>query len=172
MDAVLLYLSATHPLLADGGQHARAALDRGALQIVFHRPQAAQLFAAPCAARATVDQLRQWGAVTGRLFGRLFVKDLNTAMRACGPGDKLTRQAQIGRHQRPGEATFPGTGEGHRMIAALIRHQGGDRAKGFGGMHGRGFIRLRAEQQRRREERPGGIQVSFTAETDLATRRD
>ncbi len=45
MHAIFLHRCATHPLLADGGQHGWTALNRGALQVVLHRAQAAQLFA-------------------------------------------------------------------------------------------------------------------------------
>jgi hypothetical protein len=50
----------------------------------------------------------------------------------------------------------------------LIRHQGGNRAEGFDGMHRRGFIRLRAEQQRRREEGAGGVKIGLAAEQNFA----
>ncbi|MNP50483.1 hypothetical protein D3C76_1447510 [compost metagenome] len=68
MNAVFLHLRATYPLLADGGQHRRAALDCGALQIVFHCAQTTQLFTTACTPWAAVNQLRQRGAVAGGLF--------------------------------------------------------------------------------------------------------
>ena len=51
----------------------------------------------------------------------------------------------------------------------LIRHQGGNRAEGFDSMHRRRFIRLRAEQQRRREEGAGGVKIGLAAEQNLAS---
>ena len=51
----------------------------------------------------------------------------------------------------------------------LIRHQGGNRTEGFDGMHRRCFIRLRAEQQRRRKEGAGGVKIGLAAEQNLAS---
>lgn len=51
----------------------------------------------------------------------------------------------------------------------LIRHQGGNRTEGFVGMHRRCFIRLRAEQQRRRKEGAGGVKIGLAARQNLAS---
>ena len=56
------------------------------------------------------------------------------------------------------------------MFTVAVRHQGGDGAKGFGGVNGRSFVRLRAEQQGGREECASRLQIGFTTQTDLAAR--
>ncbi|MNS79640.1 hypothetical protein D3C72_1133000 [compost metagenome] len=87
-------------------------------------------------------------------------------------GNKLPGDTRISGDQRTRQATFTGARQGHSMFRVAIRHQGGDRAKGFGRMNGRGLVRLRAEQQRRREECPRCLHVGFASETNLAARRD
>ena len=58
----------------------------------------------------------------------------------------------------------------HGVLGVTAGHQGCDGAKGFGGVNGRGFVRLRAEQQGGWEECAGRLQISFTTQTDLAAR--
>ena len=93
MDAIFPYRSAPHPLITHRGQHRRATLNGGALQIVFHRAQAAELLAAARPARAAVNQLRQRRTVAGRLFGGFLVKDLNAPV---GPGRAGNKPASGG----------------------------------------------------------------------------
>ncbi len=59
MNTVLADFGAANPLQTDGGQHRRAALNRGALHIVFYRAQTAELFAAAGTTRPAMNQLRQ-----------------------------------------------------------------------------------------------------------------
>ena len=54
----------------DGGEHGGRALHRGALQVVLHAADAAQLLAAAGAAGAAVDQDRERRAVAGGFLGR------------------------------------------------------------------------------------------------------
>ena len=65
VNAIFAHLGAAYPLLADGRQHRWAALDGGALHIVFHRTQSAELLSAACAAGAAMHQLRQRRTVAG-----------------------------------------------------------------------------------------------------------
>ena len=89
-------------------------------------------------------------------------------MCTSGAENKLPRQLAAGGYQRGDQAAFAGARQRQGVLAMLIRHQGGNRAEGFDGMHRRGFIRLRAEQQRRREEGAGGVKIGLTAEQNLA----
>ena len=169
MNAVFHYLGAAHPLLPNGGEHRRAALNRGALHIVLHRPQAAQLFAAAGAPRAAVYQLRQRGAVAGGLCGRLFVQYLNTPVGAGGAENKRPRQFAAGGHQGSGQATFAGPRQGHGVLNVLIRHQGGDGTKRFNSVYRRGLVRLRAVQQRWREEGASGAEIGLAPQQHVTS---
>ncbi len=68
MNAIFMHRRAAYPLFADGGQHGRAALNGGALHIVFDRTQATQLLAAACTSGTAVHELRKRRTVAGRLF--------------------------------------------------------------------------------------------------------
>ena len=89
MHAIFLHGCAAHPLLANGRQHGRTALNRRALQVVLHRAQAAQFLTAARATGPAVHQLRQRGAVAGGLFGGFLVEDLNTTVGTCRTGNEL-----------------------------------------------------------------------------------
>ena len=82
------------PLPGDGRDHVGGALDRGALHVVQHAADAAELLAATGAAGAAVDQHRQRRAVAGRLGG-----------------------ARRGRAPASGRATAPGRGSSVRATA-------------------------------------------------------
>ncbi|VGP36307.1 hypothetical protein SB00175_03793 [Klebsiella oxytoca] len=109
-------------------------------------------------------QLRQRGAVAGGLCGRLFVQYLNTPVGAGGAENKRARQFSAGGDQRACQATFTGPRQGHRMLDALIGHQSSHGAERFNGVYRRGLIRLRAEQQRRREECARGVEIRATTQ--------
>ena len=167
VNTIFLYPSATHPLLAYRREHGWAALNGGALHVVFHRTQTAQLFTAACASRPAVDQQWQRRAVTGRFRRGLFVQHLNTPVGAGRTEDKLSRQFAARRHQRSCQTAFTGARQRHGMLGILIRHQRGDRTKGFNCMYRGNFIRLRTKQQRWREESPSRAQICFSAQQHL-----
>ncbi|MNN68301.1 hypothetical protein D3C81_1840010 [compost metagenome] len=73
-------------------------------------------------------------------------------MRPRRAGNKLASDIRICRYQRSGQAAFTGAGQSHGVVRVTIRHQRSDRTKGFRRVNGRGLVRLRTEEQRRREE--------------------
>ena len=89
-------------------------------------------------------------------------------MRAGGAEDKLARQFAAGGNQRPRQAAAAGACQRERMLAVLVGHQGRHRAKGFNGVNRRGFIRLRAVEQRRREKGSGRAEVRLSAKQRFA----
>ena len=89
-------------------------------------------------------------------------------MRAGGAEDKLARQFAAGGNQRPRQAAAAGACQRKRMLAVLVGHQGRHRAKGFNGVNRRGFIRLRAVEQRRREKGSGRAEVRLSAKQRFA----
>ncbi len=91
-------------------------------------------------------------------------------MGARGTGNKLPRHAGICRNQRSHQAAATRPRQLHGVFGVTAGHQGCDGAKGFGGVDGRGFVRLRAEQQGGREECASRLQIGFTTQTDLAAR--
>jgi hypothetical protein len=76
-------------------EHARAGLDRGALQVVVHAAQAAHLLAAAGAARSAVDEHRQGRAVAGGFGCRIGIQDKQPAVPGGGTEHDLAGELGI-----------------------------------------------------------------------------
>lgn len=92
-------------------------------------------------------------------------------MGAGGAEDKLARQFAAGGDQGARQAAAAGTSQRQGMLAILVGHQGRHRTKGFNGVNRRGFIRLRAVEQRRREKGPGRAEVRLSAKQRRSRRQ-
>ena len=72
-----------YPLFADGGEDVGAALNGGALHVMHHAANAAQFFAAPCAARPAMHHMRQRRAVARGLAHRRAVVEIEPSVEGC-----------------------------------------------------------------------------------------
>ena len=91
--------------LTIAGEHARAALQRGALHVMRHAAHAAHLLAAAGAAGAAMDQVRQRRAVAGRFLGAVAVDEGNAAMEGAGAEHDVAREAVVVGEERSSPAS-------------------------------------------------------------------
>src|SRR5439155_19697579 len=71
-------------LPGDRGDHCRRGLERGALHVMLHAPDAAHFLAAAGATGAAVNQHRQWRSMAGRFGGVGAIDHQHPAMMSGG----------------------------------------------------------------------------------------
>ena len=112
---------AAHPAPGHGRKDVRCALQRGALHIVQHAANAAQLLAAARATGAAVDEMRQRRAMTRGLGCAGCVDDENTAVKRRKTCHQARCRRVIGTEDRGDEAAAAAPRERDRILKAGIR---------------------------------------------------
>ena len=113
--------AAVQEMLDAGGEHVRRTLDGRALHVVQHGADAAQFFAAACAAWTAVDKVRNGGTVAGGRACVFAVEHVDTAVVGCDAGNQFAGHCGIvgahGGHQRAGTAGGEAHGVGEVGVA-------------------------------------------------------
>ena len=143
---------AGHPFLADGREDFRAALDRGALHVVFDTTHAAHFLTAACAAGATVDHVRQGRAVSGAFLHGVAVVEVEAAVVGACTQNDLAGNGRVMGDDRGNQRALALVDQFDGVVEIAIAHDGRDRAEGFGVVHALGRIGVGAMEQHRRHE--------------------
>ena len=131
VDPVFRLGGAFHPLAGDMGEGGGRALQGGALHIVQHTTDTAQLLPAPGPARPAVHHVRQGGAVAGRFLGAIFVDDHNPPMPGGGAQHDILCHGIIAGEQGAHQAALAHFGQLDRLIDIAVGQHRAHRAKSF-----------------------------------------
>ena len=113
-------LRAGRPLAGDRGQHVGRGLDRGALHVVQHAADAAELLAATGATGAAVDEHRQRGAVAGGLAGVVAVEHEDAAVPRREAERHGARDGRVVGDHRADEAARAAGGQRDRLVEVVV----------------------------------------------------
>ena len=133
-------------------------LDRGALHVVQHAADAAELLAAAGAAGSAVHQHRQRRAVAGGLRGVVAVEHQDPAVPRREAEHDRARDVGVVGDDRADQAAAAAGGEGDRLVEAVVRDHGADRAERLDVVRLAGPVGG-AQQQRRQERAALGVGV-------------
>ena len=152
----VLHRGARVPHPGQRGQHLGRALDRGALHVVQDRADAAELFAAACAPRSAVDEVRHRRAVSGRRPRVLAAEEQDASVEGADPAQEFDRDIRIvggdARDERSAAAIDELGGLGDRRVREHAR----DRAERLDLVDGLGRGIRESDQDRRHEGALGG----------------
>ncbi|CAI7671466.1 unnamed protein product, partial [Penicillium discolor] len=143
------------PLVPDAGErghHLRGALHRGALHVVQHRPDAAELLAAAGATGAAVHEVRERGAVAGRAAGVVAVEEEYAAVVRGDPRGQRRRDLRVVRRDAGDERAAAAGHECRRLVQRAVAEDAGDGAERLDLVHG-GARRIGEAQEHGRHER-------------------
>ncbi len=124
------------PLPGDRGEHRRRALHRGALHVVEHRADAAQLLPAARAAGAAVHEVRNRRAVPGARPGVVAVEDERAAVVGGDALDDGAGDLRVVRRDGRDERAAAEGRELDRLLDRVVSDDRGDRAEGLDRMGG------------------------------------
>ena len=117
-------LRAGGPAAGDRGEHVGRGLDRGALHVVQHAADAAELLAAAGAAGAAVHEHRQRRAVAGGLAGVVAVEDQDPAVPRRDAEHDGARDVRVVGDDRADEAALAAGGERDRLVDRVVGQHG------------------------------------------------
>jgi hypothetical protein len=154
----------------DRRQHLGRALHRGALHVVQHRPQAAELLAAARAAGAAVHQVRERRAVAGRLLRRRRVEHEDAAVVRGRTQHDLPDEPEVGADDRGDQAALAAGQQVHDLPAPVVRQQRADRAERLDVVRRRPRGSRAHEDRRHEGARPLGCRSGRTTCPPAASR--